>query len=259
MEEKMDILEEYLKSDFYKKYRNTYYSDSILKDVFGRAITKHRVSLKNYEDVYEKNIEVMQDFIEYANKSQSVDEYSKWLMLRSFYIDPDRKSIIYDDQGVACSADGLISLRRIYNMCGLNQNLVEEYKEYRKAPIFHFPKETNGINMSRASVFGDRIDHTLYDIKRKCEGEKNCRLKLAYNLPKTKSWLECFKYNFERIVEWLKVGGIFVDENYNIYDLEKNDNTIIINYQEDYKREWTDSYYSNIKAKISKYYEERKV
>ncbi len=254
----MDILEEYLKSDFYKKYRNTYYSDSILKDVFGRAITKHRVSLKNYEDVYEKNIEVMQDFIEYANKSQSVDEYSKWLMLRSFYIDPDRKSIKYA-QGVACSADGLISLRRIYNMCGLNQNLVEEYKEYRKAPIFYFPKETNGINMSRASVFGDRIDHTLYDIKRMCEGEDNCRLKRAYNLPKTKSWLEYYKYNFKGIVEWLKVGGIFVDENYNIYDLEKNDNTIIINYKEDYKREWTDSYYSNIKAKISKYYEERKV
>lgn len=254
----MDILEEYLKSDFYKKYSNTYYSDSILKDVFGRAITKHRVSLKSYKDVYEKNIEVMQDFIEYANEAQSVDEYSKWLMLYSFYIDPDGKSIKYA-QEVACSADGLVSLRRIYNMYGMNQKLVEEYKKYRKVPIFHFPKETNGINMSRSALFGDRIDHTLYDIKRMCEGKDNCRLKLAYSLPKTKSWLECFQYNFERIVEWLEVGGIFVDENYNIYDLEKNDNTTIINYKDYYKWEWTDSYYNNIKAKISKYYEERKV
>ena len=254
----MNILDEYLKSDFYKKYSDTYYSNSILNDVFGKEITKHKIRLASYKDVYEKNIEVMQDFIVYAKESQCLDEYSKWLMLNSIYIDPDGRSIKYVKE-IDCSADGLLSLLRIYKMYGMSQKLVEEYKEYRKIPIFHFPKEKNGINMSRAAVFGDRIDYTLYDIKRMCEGKDNCRLKLAYSLPKTKSWLEYFKYDFEKIVEWLEVGGIFMDENYNIYDLEKNDNSIITDYKDDYKWEWTNSYYGNIKSKISEYYKKKEI
>lgn len=47
----------------------------------------------------------------------------------------------------------------------------------------------NGINMSRASVFGDKIDYTLFDLKRKFAGNI-CRLDEAYNLPKTNAWLK---------------------------------------------------------------------
>ena len=50
----MDILEEYLRSDFYNKYSDTYYSDSILKNVFGKAITKGYITLKT-DGTYEWN------------------------------------------------------------------------------------------------------------------------------------------------------------------------------------------------------------
>lgn len=45
----------------------------------------------------------------------------------------------------------------------------------------------------------------------------------AYNLPKTSEWLKQFDYNFEEIVRWLKIEEIFVDDKYEVYDLECRD------------------------------------
>lgn len=92
-------------------------------------------------------------------------------MIHAFYVDPDGfdiKSI----GGVDCSADGLLSLRRIYDKFGMSETMICKYRRYRKKPIFFFLKEQNGINQSR-SVFGDRIDHTLFDLKRRLAGEKD--------------------------------------------------------------------------------------
>lgn len=47
-------IDEFLESKFYNKYENTYYVDSILKDVFEKKLSKHRVYLENYDDVYKK-------------------------------------------------------------------------------------------------------------------------------------------------------------------------------------------------------------
>ncbi|MDD6489947.1 MAG: hypothetical protein PUG48_09065 [Clostridia bacterium] len=247
------ILKEYKSSDFYKKYQNQYFSDSILKEVFGVELTKHRFYTKNYDFVYNKNVEVMSDFINgYAEKAKCVDDHIKWLMLYSIYLDPDNSSIV-SHGGIECTADGLLSLTRMYNKFGVSLALVEEYRKYRKTPIIHFPRESGGINMSRSSVFGDRIDHTLYDLKRLCDGKNDCKLKSAYSLPKTSQWLQSFDYDFSQIVEWLGIYGIFVNENYEVFDLEKDDGSTIHEYCKQYNWAWSEQYYEHLKAKIEEY------
>lgn len=245
----MSILEEYKSSTFYAKYKNTYFSDSILKKVFGIKLSKHRVYLRSYEAVYKKNIEVMTDFFEgYISEASSADDYTKWLMLYSIYIDPDTKAN-KNVENIECSADGLISITRIHDRYGIQPKFVKEFEECRRTPIIHFPKEVNGINTLRKGVFGDRIDHTLFDLKRLCEGYEDCRLKLAYNQPKTSEWLKYFDYDFSKIVDWMKIDKVFVSDN-KIFDLEKNDGSFISEYKDVYGWKWSGYYYENLKSKI---------
>lgn len=246
------IREEFINSYFYKKYKDSYFSDSILKDVFGERLYKKRFHAKVYEDVFNKNIEVIRDLLLYVNSSSLLDDKTKYLMLKSVYIDPDcysKKEV----NGVICTADGLISISRLYSLYGSTEEMLKEYIKYRAQPIFHFPKEKKGINISRANAFGDRIDHTLFDIKRFCEGADNCRLKSTFDLPKTNAWLSGLGNDFHRIVDFWEVKGIFVNDNYEVFDLEKDDGSVISKYNDLYDWEWSDEYYTSLKKKIEEY------
>lgn len=253
-----NILDEYEKSDFYGKYKNTYFSDCIMKDIIMKDMTKHKIITSSNEDkykfIYEKMVTVLEDFIKgYADESKYIDDSLRWRMLYSMYIDADSYSI-REHGGVKCTADGLLSIRRIFQKYNLSLELVEEYKRYRKTPIFHFPAEKGGINTSRAKVFGDRIDHTLYDLKRFCDGYQGCKLASAYSCPKTSVWLESFNKDFKAIIDWFGVQGIFVNKNYEVFDLEYNDGETTIKECSDvYNWNWSDNYYNNLKLKIEKY------
>ena len=104
----------------------------------------------------------------------------------------------------------------------------------------------------------DRIDHTLFDLKRYCEGEEDCKLKIAFEGSKTKKWIDSFGKKFNKIVESMGIVGIFVNENYEVYDLEKCDNTLLAELQDNYLNprnkgylsSWTERYYKNVKNKI---------
>lgn len=261
MKELNMILEQYKESQFYEKYKDTYYSDVILRDVLKCNLKLHRLQLKNktYEQIQKKNVEVMSHFIEqFANKIQVIDESILWQMLYAFYIDPDANGVkMLED--IECTADGLFSIRRIYKKYGMTKEMVMEYDKYRRNPIFFFPKERNGINMSRASVFGDRIDYTLYDLKKYFEEAEhgnidNCRLTSAYRLPITHEWLEKIG-SFENLVEWYGIKGIFVDEDYNVFDIEKGNGTCIRDYAASYAWQWSSSYYDNLKKIVDRYQE----
>ena len=92
--ENLHLLEDYKNSEFYGKYKNKYYSDCILKEVFRGINKKHRLYMKNktYSKIYEMNIQIMSDFISlYYEKAKYQDNYMAWLMLYSIYIDPDPK------------------------------------------------------------------------------------------------------------------------------------------------------------------------
>lgn len=209
-----------------------------------------------YDDIFDVNVKLMNMILkEYGNNEKA------WRILYEFYIDPDSYPIEngkYKMVGdVKCTADGLLSINRIkqHEQC-LGDDFIAVYKKYRNIPIMFFPSERNGINSSRNNVFGDRIDHTLFDLKRKCEGKEDCKLEKAYNLSKTTNWLNKFKRDFGEIVKWLGIEGIFVvceNKEWKVYDLEYNDGTIIENYCDSYSKKWSNRYYINVKAKIEEY------
>lgn len=177
-------------------------------------------------------------------------------MMVALYLDPDPYAI-KEVEDIICTADGLLSIKRMYRKYGLSDKMISEYARYRKVPIFFFPKEKNGINMLRTSVFGDKIDYTLFDIKKYYENfnnidAHNCKLSSAYKLPKTKKWLQNMG-TFENLVDWYGIKGIFVDENYEVYDIEKGNGEHLTDYCEKYSWYWSDVYYDNLKKLIDKY------
>ena len=259
MAELDNILEKYQNSEFYIKYKGTYFSDVILRDVFKCDVKLNRLyglNKKTYEEIHQLNVELMRDFLNlFSNSVQVKDLEILWKMIYAFYLDPDSNGI-KELKNVKCTADGLLSIKRIYRKYGMSEKTVSEYDRYRKKPIFFFPQEKNGINMARASVFGDRIDHTLFDLKRYFEKIKNgnmneCRLLSAYSLPKTKEWLYEMR-SFDKLIDWYGVKGIFVSEKYEVYNIEKGDGSLITSYREEYNWLWSDIYYNNLKVLIDK-------
>lgn len=205
-----------------------------------------------YRDVFEFDIDLMNCIL---NKYE--DSEKAWEVFYEFYKDPDGyplESHKYKTiDGVKCTCDALLSVKRIKEHEGFNSNFVETFKNYCSKPIFFFPCEMGGLNTSRYYKFYDRIDHMLFDLKRKCEGKTDCRLENTYTKAGTAKWLEHFAYDFNKIVEWYGLENSFVrKENgkYRVFDLEKNDGTYIDNYSASYSKSWTEAYYNNIKNRI---------
>lgn len=209
-----------------------------------------------YKDIYKRNIEMAKKVLkEYSDEETAWQKYYK-----EIYKDPDGYQIEGNDNtrvGVSCTADALLSAWRIYNHEGFNKKFIKAYKKYRKEPIFFFPSEKGGINQSRAATFGDRIDHFLFDLKQYCLG-KHSKLESVYQKEKTKKWLESFSQvnqrpDFGELVKWFKIDGIFVNENLEVFDLEKKDGSIIEKYSKTYPRTWSSGYYKNLKKKLNIY------
>ena len=200
-----------------------------------------------YKDIYEFNIVLMNEII----KKYETDDKA-WELFKFFYKDPDGYAIDENGlkvrNGVQCTVDAIISINRIYNHEGFNQKFIDTFTVSRKNPIIFFPRERGGINTSRYSIFGDRIDHTMFDLKQYFEG-KECKLMKSYELPKTKLWLNSFN-NFKEMLIDMKIDGIFTNENNDIFDLEKNNGEVIISYCDLYTKNWGENYYKNVKEKI---------
>lgn len=252
------LLEQFKESQFYAKYQDKYISDIILRNVLPSDKKFHWMysQKKDYSNVHQYNVDVMRDLYHlFAVPARIEDKDILWEMIYAFYLDPDGYAI-KERAGITCSADGLFSIRRIYRKHGLSEEAIEDYEKYRKVPIFFFPRERNGINMSRASVFGDRIDHTLFDLKNYFQGNKeDCRLATAYRLPKTSKWLEDLG-SFEELVEGYGIKGIFVNDDYEVFDLERGGESVITQYSDQYRWEWSDTYYGNLKNKIGAFMED---
>lgn len=255
-----EVISLYKSSSFYKKYRDTYFSDIILRDALKCKNSIHRyygLNKMSYEDVHRLSTDVLRDlFNKFAKEVDFNDKELFWKMIYSFYIDPDSNGL-KELNGIQCTADGLFSIRRIYRKNGIDIKTVEEYAVYRKIPIFFFPQEKNGINSRRNFVFGDRIDHTLYDIKlyldAKTEEERNqCKLISTYKLPKTKIWLEELG-SFKNLVDWYGIEGIFVNDNYDVYDIEQGNGKVISAHLDKYDWDWSENYYSNLRGYVDRF------
>lgn len=260
MSDLLKVKDDYENSPFFHKYKDTYFSDAILKNVFQCDVKIHRLyglNKKSYEEIHHMNTEVMRDLlIDFAYAIKFKDESFFWKMLYAIYIDPDSNGIKEYD-GITCTADGVFSIRRIYRKHGMKIDAIQEYDQYRRVPIFFFPMEKKGINTTRASVFGDRIDYTLYDLKQyfeaKDEEEKEkCKLISAYRMPKTKAWLDAMR-TFERLIDWYGVKNTFTNDNYEVYDLEQGNDAVISGYLDRYEWEWSERYYKNLQSCVNQF------
>ena len=202
----------------------------------------------NYSDKFNSTIEQMNQFYNTYGKEENFKE-----KLIKYYIDKklDPDGFAYRNVNeTKCTADGLLSIKRICHF-EKTSDIISVYEKYRKYTIFYFPQERGGINTTRARVFGDRIDHTLYDIKNYYNnGAEKCCMEKAFNRNKTKQWLTDMN-TFENIVDFFGIKGIFVDNDYNVYDLETMG--ILEKYKDSYCRCWTEQYYNNIKKKIEEF------
>lgn len=245
------VRKEFEKSDYYQKYENTTYVDSLLRNFFNDTQTKIKKDrFKGFEDAYRKNVEVMSDFFKlYYDKSKYCTEENGKHMLEIIYIDTDKKSVKKIND-IECYGDAIVSLKRLFEQSPFDSQLVEVYKVVRKKEIFNFPSEIGGINGTRNSVFGDRIDCTLFDMKCYCETKKGRMIK-AYKRKMTNKWFdECFSFSFEKIVKWFGIEGIFVNDNYDVYDLEKGNKETLKKLEVDYSWKWSNDYFKNVVSKI---------
>ena len=190
------------------------------------------------------------------NTGKCTDEQLRKMICSEYrkkHLDPDGIAV-RSVFGIECTADGIHSMCRICAMEEKVEDILTVFKRYRAIPIFFFPREIERINTSRARVFKDRIDHTLYDLKMYYTDKKNeCRLFKTYSRQKTKMWLENMQ-SFENIIDWWRVKGIFTDSQYNVYDLELGNDCIITEYRRvsEYREQWSRQYYENLKEKIEK-------
>ncbi|MDO5713684.1 MAG: hypothetical protein Q4Q07_04560 [Tissierellia bacterium] len=216
----------------------------------GISFTVERNTMITYADVVALDIKSMKAIL-----AEFVEGEKAWAIFCDHYKDPDGYPI--DDSGfksragIDCSVDAILSINRIYEHEGFNENFINTFRFSRERPIIFFPKERGGINQSRYRVFGDRIDHTLFDLKRYFE-KKDCKLRAAYTLPKTRKWLQSFD-DFPALVKWLHIEGIFVDDGYNVFDLSHNDGTCIEDYSIHYARMWSSAYYEHVVERIAMY------
>lgn len=195
-------------------------------------------------------------------KEENLDSIKK-VVTEVLYVDPDNKIQTQkcDRTGIILSADGIISVKKLYGLFdGKNgKQWIEEYRIIRSEErvCLFWPKHRGGINSCKANVFYDRVDYTLYDIKKfyeilaeykvygeqkvKKELEKQCRLGTAFIKSDTYNWL-CELQEFSYFIDSRGLRK-FVNSKLEVIDLETN--KPIIGYKNIYA--YDKAYYDNLK------------
>ena len=140
-----------------------------------------------------------------------------------------RKLIDYvSGEKIILSADVICGRKQIVKINdGVYSNWIKDYETIRSKLDLHFiwPKhKLPTINTYRYTIYKDRIDCLLYDLKMFFNGEK-IPMEKAYNNDDTKIWLNKFS-DFPDFINTMKLNN-YVDENYNVLDIEKDDGSII--------------------------------
>jgi len=55
------------------------------------------------------------------------------------------------------------------------------------------------------------------------------------------------------LVDWLGVRGSFVNENNEVFDLEKGEDSILTDYHSEIDWQWSDSYFEHVKSAINRF------
>lgn len=216
----------------------------------------NEVAMTSYIKAYERAVIKLQNW--YDEYKDDTEEKALrdllWENYKRKNLDPDGR-FIKSMYGVDCTADALLSVWRICQMEKSIDDIVPVYKRYRKMPVFYFPCEQGGINQTRSTVFGDRIDCTLYDLKKYFlnGNTDSCRLKRALDRPITAQWLWGVQ-SFENLVDIYNVKGVFIDDDYQVIDLDTGG--VLSDYPPASVKllDWSQDYYTNVKVKLDEWY-----
>lgn len=185
---------------------------------------------------YEKNAELIKDLYNSCfGEKYKKQPFFKY-MIDAMYSDPDK----FDEElrtkaktltsrfGIEFGADGICGWKLLFDLYDGNDsdNWVEVYKKIRKSSIgtVFWPCKKNGgntINVERSIEFGDRIDLTLYDIKRYI---KEIKTRMKFENKDTRDFLDRYKKEdgFREFVNDFNL-TMFVTDDDRIYDLVEED------------------------------------
>lgn len=213
---------------------------------------KETVDLTNYRKAHKYAVSKLSEWYSQYEHEENINDFL-WNEFRKWSLDPDGKAIrVYRD--TTCTADSMISIYRSCTMERFKDKIIPTYEYYSYVPIFYFPMEMGGINQTRARVYGDRIDYTLYDLKLALEsGVDNCRLLSAYKKPITGRWLSDMQC-FDNLIDWYDIGGIFTDKNNQVINIETGNIITELPSATPFSKGWSIDYYSNLKMCIDAWY-----
>ena len=132
-----------------------------------RKITYKEVLQGNYD-----RISAFYDSEVYEKLDEGALDSIKKVVTEERYMDPDKKMQPQkcNRTGIVLSADGIISVKKLYDLFDgkSGKHWIEEYRVIRSEErvCLFWPKHRGGINSCKANVFYDRVDYTLFDIKR---------------------------------------------------------------------------------------------
>ena len=210
------------------------------------------VDLTEYRRAHSYAVAMLNNWYECdANNPEIADVL--WNEFREHRLDPDGRAIRMLNK-IRCSADALISVFRACKMEKHPKDIISTFQYYTHTPIFYFPMEMGGINQTRASVYGDRIDFTLYDLKTAIENDiKECRLLSAYEKTYTSEWLNNFP-DFDSLLDWYGIKGIFTDDNGNVINIETDLPINTMPPSVPFSLGWSHIFYDNLKKRIDQWY-----
>lgn len=128
--------------------------------------------------------------------------------------------------------DGICGWKQLYKFYNGKEEWIEVYKILRGSFYGNWiwpnkRDKANTINQFRALKFGDRIDHTLFDIKMYYKYkdkdvemlEKKCKMYCAFKNKETKEFFDRIG-SFDKFVSVYKLSGFFVEKE-EVFDLSK--------------------------------------
>ena len=178
------------------------------------------------------------EFLEviYTELCLDADEYDEELYIKlgeKYNLErKGRKLIDYvNGEKIVLSADVICGRKQLVKINDeVYSKWIKDYETIRSKLDLHFiwPRhELPTINTYRYTIYKDRIDCLLYDLKMFFNGEKT-PMEKAYSNGNTKIWLNKFS-DFSDFINKMKFKN-YVDENYNVLDIEKNDGSIIMKF-----------------------------
>lgn len=135
---------------------------------------------------------------------------------------------IVNGQEIILGADAICGYKSLKKCYPDFDKWIEAYSLIRSDLRLHFlwPRHSlPTINTLRYSIYKDRIDYTLFDLKNYFMGKKT-DLKPAYSQPLTNKWLQQFQGDFSSFIDKMKL-NVFVDNEYNILDVESKFSKIV--------------------------------